>query len=131
MVLPCTITHAGCKDDYTSTSAYIIYLGHNPISWSSKKQHTIAHSSTEVEYRVVSSLAVELSWICSLLTELGICVPATRHVSIDYHFIRDQVQSGALCVNHVSSEDQLVDVLTKPLLSTRFQLLKIKIRLSS
>ena len=38
-----------------------------------------------------------------------------KHVEIDYHFIRDQVQSGALRVTHVSSTDQLVDALTKPL----------------
>ena len=38
-----------------------------------------------------------------------------KHVAIDYHFIRDQVQEGALRVTHVSSVDQLADALTKPL----------------
>lgn len=33
---------AGDKDDFSSTSAYVIYLGRNPVSWSSKKQKTIA-----------------------------------------------------------------------------------------
>ena len=54
-----------------------------------------------------------------------------KHVAIDYHFIRDQVQSGALRVTHVSSNDQLADVLTKPLPHTCFQLLKAKIGLST
>ncbi|RVW92226.1 Retrovirus-related Pol polyprotein from transposon RE1 [Vitis vinifera] len=101
---------AGNKDDFTSTSAYIIYLGHNPISWSSKKQRTVARSSTEAEYRSVASIAAEIRWICSLLTKLGVTLPqqpviycdnvgAThlcsnlvfhsrmKHVALDYHFI--------------------------------------------
>ena len=53
-----------------------------------------------------------------------------KHVAIDYHFIRDQVQNGVLRVAHVSFEDQLVDALTKLLPHSRFQSLKIKIGIS-
>ncbi|KAL5545552.1 hypothetical protein UlMin_005239 [Ulmus minor] len=52
---------AGDKDDFSSTSAYVIYLGRNPVSWSSKKQKTIARSSTEAEYRSVANAAAELN----------------------------------------------------------------------
>lgn len=38
-----------------------------------------------------------------------------KHVEIDFHFVRDQVSNDNLCVSHVSSQDQLVDTLTKPL----------------
>ena len=61
----------GNKDDYTSTSAYIIYLGHHPISWSSIKQRTVARSSKESKYLSVATTTSEINWICSLLTELG------------------------------------------------------------
>ncbi|RVW25345.1 Retrovirus-related Pol polyprotein from transposon RE1 [Vitis vinifera] len=44
-----TLIGQGNKDDFTSTSAYIIYFDHNPISWSSKKQRTVARSSTEAD----------------------------------------------------------------------------------
>lgn len=143
---------AGNKDDYTSTSAYIVYLGHNPISWSSKKQRTVARSSTEAEYRSVASTAAEIRWLCSLLMELGITLPqppviycdnvgATnlcsnpvfhsrmKHVALDYHFIREQVLSGLLRVSHVSATDQLADALTKPLARQQFDILKVKIGL--
>lgn len=128
---------AGNRDDYTSTGAYIVYLGGNPVVWSSKKQKTVARSSTEAEYQCVADTAVELQWIMSMLKELGISsiptpviycdnVGATylcanpvfhsrmKHVALDYHFIRQLVQSGLLRVSHVSSKDQLADALTKP-----------------
>lgn len=50
-----------------------------------------------------------------------------KHVALDYHFIRDNVQSGALRVSHVSMKDQLADALTKPLARARFQELSSKI----
>ncbi|CAH9123451.1 unnamed protein product, partial [Cuscuta epithymum] len=57
---------AGNPDDYTSTGAFVIFLGPNAISWSSRKQRTVARSSTEAEYRSVATTAAELRWILSL-----------------------------------------------------------------
>lgn len=51
---------AGDPDDYVSTQAYIVYLGKNPISWSSKKQKGMARSSTEAEYRSVANTSAEV-----------------------------------------------------------------------
>ena len=145
---------AGNKDDYTFTSAYIVYFSRHPISWSSKKQRTVARSSTEAEYRSVASTTLEINWICFLLIELGVTLPTPpviyydnvcatylysnpifhscmKHVAIDYHFIRDQVQSGALRVTHVSLANQFIDALTKPLPQSSFQELWVKIGISS
>ncbi|KAJ0016777.1 hypothetical protein Pint_10893 [Pistacia integerrima] len=52
-----------------------------------------------------------------------------KHVVIDFHFICDQVQNGSLPVANVSSEDQLVDALTKPFPRSQFLSLRTKISL--
>ena len=141
---------AGDSDDYVSTNAYIVYLGKHAISWSAKKQNGIARSSTEAEYRSVANTASELNWVGYLLQELGIhqhkpptiycdnigttylCANPVfhsriKHLALDYHFIRNQVQASKLRVTHVSTKDQLADGLTKPLSRQRFILLRDKI----
>lgn len=141
---------AGDTDDFVSTNAYILYLGMSPIAWSSKKQTGVARSSTEAEYRSVANTAAEIRWVCSLLTELGITLLRTpvvycdnvgatylsanpifhsrmKHLALDFHFIRDNVNSGALRVVHVSTRDELADAFTKPLSRTRFQELMSRI----
>lgn len=54
-----------------------------------------------------------------------------KHIAIDYHFVRNQVQKGALRVAHVNTRDQLADALTKPLTRARFMELRNKIGVSS
>lgn len=88
--------------------------------------------------------------VISLLTELGIPLPTTpviycdnvgatylsanpvfysrmKHIALDYHFIRDNVQAGILRVAHISTNDQLADALTKPLSRQRFTEINNKI----
>ena len=141
---------AGDSDDYVSTNAHIVYLGKTPVAWSSKKQSGVARLSIEAEYRSVANTSAEIRWICNLLTELGISLTAPpviycdnlgatflchnlvfhsrmKHVALDYHFIRGQIQHGMLRVSHVNTRDQLADALTKPLPRSRFHELCNKI----
>ena len=60
---------AGNLDDRTSTCAFLIFLGANPISWSSTKQCIVAHSSTKVEYCAIAANAIKLQWVKSMLSE--------------------------------------------------------------
>ena len=104
---------ASNPDDRTSTSAFLIFLGANPIFWSSTKQCTVAQSSTEAEYHAISiAVVVEFQWVKSLLLELLVPVPSPptlfldnlgatylyanpvfhsrmKHLAIDYHFVCD------------------------------------------
>jgi len=53
-----------------------------------------------------------------------------KHIQIDLHFVRDLVQKGSLQVHHVHTQDQLADLLTKPLSRQHTELLRHKIGLT-
>ncbi|XP_016649007.1 PREDICTED: uncharacterized mitochondrial protein AtMg00810-like [Prunus mume] len=63
---------AGDPNDRRSVSGFIVYLGSTPISWASKKQHTVSRSSTEAEYRALAIAAAELAWIRQLFCDLHV-----------------------------------------------------------
>ena len=62
---------ASSSYDRRSTSGYIFSFGSDAVSWSSKKQPTVALSSTEVAYRGATMAACEIAWLCKLLQDLG------------------------------------------------------------
>ncbi|XP_038887116.1 secreted RxLR effector protein 161-like [Benincasa hispida] len=123
-------------DDRKSTVAYYIYLGYTLISWSFKKQLTMARSSTQSEYKALAHAAVEITWVRNLLSEIGFSstgVPVlrcdnmgagalaanpvfhvrTKHIEIDVHFVWDLVLQGQLHVRYVPSIEQLIDCLPR------------------
>ncbi|KAJ8764527.1 hypothetical protein K2173_006267 [Erythroxylum novogranatense] len=133
---------AGCPDDRRSTGGYL----------SSKKQPTVARSSTESEYKTIGNVTTEIMWLGSLLHEIGfprallaqlwcdnigavyltanpIFHGRTKHVELEYHFVREQVKLGRLTVKFISSADQLADGLTKPLGTRLFHRFRDKFRL--
>ena len=140
-------------DDRTSTSAYISFLGSNPISWSSKKQRTVARSLTEAEYQTLANAASKTMWLSTLFKELAFPVKESpqllcdnlgathlsfnpvnhsrmKHIQIDLHFVRDLVKKGSIQISHVYTQDQLADLLTKSLSKQHIELLRNKIDLT-
>ncbi|KAL8170455.1 hypothetical protein V2J09_022259, partial [Rumex salicifolius] len=113
-----------------------------------RKQKFVARSSTEAQYKVLADTTSEIRWVQSLFVEIGFLTQQQpiiyceyggtrsefqsriKHIILSYHFVREQVQNGKLRVAYVSTDDQLVDVLTKPMLRLRFESIISKFGLS-
>ncbi|KAI0488731.1 hypothetical protein KFK09_028570 [Dendrobium nobile] len=152
-----TYTNADWASNYSdrkSVSDFCTFLGPNLISWSVKKQATVVKSSTEAEYKALFAATSEILWLRRLASELqieqtkptvihcdNVSVIAiaknlvfharTKHIEIDYHFIRQHISSGAIQIQHISSQDQIADILTKPFSSTRFNFLRSKLTIQT
>jgi hypothetical protein len=129
---------ASDNNDRRSITGQVFLMAGGAVSWQSKKQDSVALSSTEAEYMAASSATREALWISTFLNELTI-IPIqpisllidnqsaislaknavfhsrTKHIAIRYHFIRERVESGEVKLEYVPTNLQVADVLTKPL----------------
>jgi hypothetical protein len=136
--------------DRKNTFGYCFSLGSAMISWSSRKQGSIAQSTAEVEYISASDASKEAVWLrklvsslfgdklettvvhcdnqsCIKLTKKPVFHDRSKHIDMRYHYIRDLVQRKTLKLQYIATSEQIVDILTKSLTSRQFVQLRGKL----
>ncbi|UYV61924.1 hypothetical protein LAZ67_1007079 [Cordylochernes scorpioides] len=138
----------GCVDadwggnlaDRKSQTGLVFFLARGPIAWESKKQQTVALSSTESEYIALCEAGKEAVYLRTLLDEMGfgellneptvlktdnqgaqqlarnpVHHARTKHIDIKWHYIRSICSDGLIEVVHIPTQENVADILTKGL----------------
>jgi len=125
--------HEHCK----STTGYFTMLAQGITSWLSRKQKSVALSSTEAKYMALSDCSCQLVWTSNLLCEIGFDIPIphlygdnlgslfwstnpvqekrSKHIDIQYHYVRDAIENDKIKLYHIDGARNPADILTKNL----------------
>ena len=121
-----------------STSGFVFSLGSGAISWSIKKQSTVALSRIEAKYKGTVVLACEAVWLKRIFNDLGVPISdpiflycdnisiihlarnpvfhtRTKHIEVHYHFARKRILTSEVKLNYVPNDQQVANIFTKPL----------------
>lgn len=137
---------AGNLDDRKSTSGGCFYIGNCLIAWHSRKQSSVSLSTGEAEYIAAASCCTQLVWMRQMLVDYSMTGGTmtlhcdntsainisknsvqhsrTKHIDIRHHFIRELVEEKTIEFEYISTDNQLADIMTKPLDSIRFLALR-------
>lgn len=133
------------RDDRRSVTGYVFTLNGTAISWSTRKQPTVALSSTEAEYMASTQATKEAIWLRLAMTDLGFPITGptiihvdnqgalalsknpehhdrTKHIDIQHHFVRERVTLGEVDLAYIPTDAQTADVLTKALVRDKHSL---------
>ena len=143
--------HAGDLATRRSTTGVICCFAEGAVSWFSQRQASVSISTTEAEIVASSEAARELVWLKRLFADLTHIDKTrlfvdneaaiklahnpemhrrTKHIETRHFYVRECVQENLLEVERISSQDQLADIMTKPLFKPRFRMLCQAIGLS-
>nr|GEY77569.1 copia protein [Tanacetum cinerariifolium] len=139
--------YAGDYVDRKSTSGVFTFMGCCLTSWFLKKQTDFSIFTTEAKYVSVGKACQQALWMKQALVNYGVRLEdipimcdnkgaidlsknpvqhsRTKNIEIRHHFLRDNVQKGNISIEKVSSEDNIADILTKPLKREPFNYLRL------
>ncbi|XP_070030517.1 secreted RxLR effector protein 161-like [Nicotiana sylvestris] len=141
--------YAGYLVDRKSTSRMAHFLGSCLLSWGTRKQNSVALSSTKAEYVAAVSYCAQLLWIKQQLKDFGVLIESvpllcdktnapnmarnpiqhkrTKHIDVRHHFLRHNVEKWLICMKFCSTEDQNADIFTKALCREHFERNRVKL----
>jgi hypothetical protein len=143
---------SGNPDNFHSTAGHVVSVGSGAVMWGSRLQKHVSLSSTESEYTTAAATGCEMMWMRYFLEEIGYNMSAPsplfldsasalqvvknpehqsmmKHVHRSHHWIRDHVEKGDICVQHISSNENTADIFMKPLGHQKFEYLHAKLGL--
>ena len=143
---------ASDKEDSKSITGYVFTINNTAISWNTKKQQTVALSSTEAEYQALVAATQEAMWLNNLAQELKMkkkdpieifddsmgaidlatnnnFSSKTKHIRIKMHFMQEKILNQEVKISYISTQDMKADSLTKPLPSVKIEKFRKEINL--
>lgn len=141
----------GSTENRKSTSGFVYQLFGNTICWATRRQNTVAQSSTEAEFVALATCATEYLWLKNLMNDLDVtgdslvivyednqtCIHSLKkwehkrlkHVDIKYNFVKDLVTNKQIDVKYIRTDEQTADIMTKSLTGDKFVILRDKLGL--
>ncbi|WKA03977.1 hypothetical protein VitviT2T_022047 [Vitis vinifera] len=130
--------YAGDLDDRKNTLGYVFMLSSGAVSWSSKKQPVVSLSTTEAEFIAATSCACQAIWLRRILEGLNhaqhdsttvycdnsstiklsknlVMHGRCKHIDVRFHFLRELTKDGTVEMVHCHTQEQVADIMTKPL----------------
>jgi hypothetical protein len=129
---------AGSADDRRSATWICFSLSFSTMSWASRKQKSVALNTAEAEYIAACDACTEAVWLRKLvsglsdqvlnstviycddqsyvkLSENPVFHDRSKHIEIKHYILRDKVQRGEVVLQYISTDEQIADILVKPL----------------
>ena len=152
----CDVDYIGDKNRQKSISRNVFFFTGGIVSHSSKRQTTVALSTTEAEYYSLGKVVQEALWLQAILKELMYKGPetktiqvygdnqsslnlaenpefhqCTKHIDVKHYFLREHVEKGVIKLHYIPTGNMVADRLTKPLSVQQHQKFVTQLRMET